>query len=156
MSFEFSVLYLLDFSNGSPGRCLTKKVFAYYCIMNFDTLIMHPIFSSLEPNDHRWAYRIGRPPSSVVVVRRCPHSLNIFSSETAEPIKVNYMELLWDGGTKFCSNGPGHMTKIAAMPLPPWPYMIQTLKNLLLRNQDRSPWNLVCSIGYSGSGSGSG
>ena len=25
------------------------------------------------------------------------------------------MELLWDGGTKVCSNGPGHMTKMAAM-----------------------------------------
>ena len=25
------------------------------------------------------------------------------------------MELLWVGGTKVCSNGPGHMTKIAAM-----------------------------------------
>ena len=25
------------------------------------------------------------------------------------------MELLWDGGTKICSNGPGHMTKMAAM-----------------------------------------
>ena len=24
------------------------------------------------------------------------------------------MELLWDGGTKVCSNGPGHMTKMAA------------------------------------------
>ena len=23
----------------------------------------------------------------------------------------------WDGGTKVCSNGPGHMTKIAAMPI---------------------------------------
>ena len=25
------------------------------------------------------------------------------------------MELLWDGGTKVCSNGPGHMTKRAAI-----------------------------------------
>ena len=25
------------------------------------------------------------------------------------------MELLWDGGTKICSNGPGHMTKMTAM-----------------------------------------
>ena len=70
-----------------------------------------------------WAYRIGRPPSSVVrrtsssvVVRRRPHSLNIFSSETTGPIKVKFhTELLWDGGTKVCSNGPGHMTKMAAM-----------------------------------------
>ena len=27
------------------------------------------------------------------------------------------MELLWYGATKVCSNGPGHMTKKAAMPV---------------------------------------
>ena len=27
------------------------------------------------------------------------------------------MELPWDGGTKVCSNGPGHMTKMATMPI---------------------------------------
>ena len=27
------------------------------------------------------------------------------------------MELLWDGETKVCSNGPGHITKMAAMPI---------------------------------------
>ena len=27
------------------------------------------------------------------------------------------MELLWDRGTKVCSNGPGHITKMAAMPI---------------------------------------
>ena len=27
------------------------------------------------------------------------------------------MELLWDGGTKVCSNGPGHMTKMSVMPI---------------------------------------
>ena len=27
------------------------------------------------------------------------------------------MEHPWDGGTKVCSNGPGHMTKLAAMPI---------------------------------------
>ena len=48
------------------------------------------------------------------VVRCHPLSLNI--SETTGPIKVKFhMELLWDGGTKVCSNGPGHMTKMAAM-----------------------------------------
>ena len=77
------------------------------------------------------AYRIGWPLLSVVHVRCCPHSLNIFSSETTGTIKVKFhMELLWDGGTKVCSNGPGHMTKVAAMP-----YMVKTLKNLLLWNR---------------------
>ena len=27
------------------------------------------------------------------------------------------MEFLWNGGAKVCSNGPGHMTKMAAMPI---------------------------------------
>ena len=41
---------------------------------------------------------------------------NIFSSETTGPIKVKvHMELLWDGGTKVCSPGPGHMIKMATM-----------------------------------------
>ena len=47
-----------------------------------------------------------------------PHSLKIFSSETAWPIKVKFhLEPPWDGGTNVCSNGPGHMTKMAAMPI---------------------------------------
>ena len=41
------------------------------------------------------------------------------------------MEPSWDEGTKFCLNGPGHMTKTAAMPI----YGNKLKKNLLLRNQ---------------------
>ena len=49
-------------------------------------------------------------------VRR-PHFLNIFS-ETVWPIKVKFhMEPPWDGGTKVCSNGPGHMAKMAVIPI---------------------------------------
>ena len=56
--------------------------------------------------------------SSVVVVRRRPHSLNIFSSETMGLIKVKFhMKPPWDGGTEVCSNGPGHMTKMATTPI---------------------------------------
>ena len=41
------------------------------------------------------------------------------------------MELLWDGGTKVCSNGHGHMIKMAIMPI-----YGKNLKNkLLLWNQ---------------------
>ena len=47
-----------------------------------------------------------------------PYSLNIFSSETAWPIKIKFhMELPWDEGTKVYSNGPGHITKMAATPI---------------------------------------
>ena len=49
----------------------------------------------------------GRPPFS-----------NVFSSETAWPIKAKFfVEPLWEGGTKVYINGPGHMTKVAAMPI---------------------------------------
>ena len=52
-------------------------------------------------------------------VRRCrPPFSNIFSFETAWPIKAKfYVEPPWGGGTQVCINGPGHMTKMAAMPI---------------------------------------
>ena len=40
----------------------------------------------------------------------------LLSSETAKPIKAKlHMEHPWEGGKKVCINGPGHMTKMAAM-----------------------------------------
>ena len=49
---------------------------------------------------------------------RCQQCLNIFSSETALPIKAKfYVEPAWEGGRKVYINGPGHMTKMAAMPI---------------------------------------
>ena len=51
------------------------------------------------------------------------------------------MESPWDWGTKFCSNGPGHMIKMAAMTM-----YGKTLKNLLLPNQkadDLETWYAV-------------
>ena len=55
----------------------------------------------------------GRPS----VVRPSTIS-NIFSSETTGRIELKFhMETPLDGGTKVCSNGPGHMTKMAAIPI---------------------------------------
>ena len=60
-----------------------------------------------------------------------PHSLNTFSSETTRTIEAKFlMESPRDGGTKVCLNGPGHKTKMAAIPI-----YGKNLKNLLLRNQ---------------------
>ena len=43
---------------------------------------------------------------------------NIFSSEITGPIEAKFhVEPPWDGGTEVCSNGLGHMTKMAAMPI---------------------------------------
>ena len=50
--------------------------------------------------------------------RRRQQCLNIFSSETDLPIKAKlYVEPPWEGGKKVYINGPGHMTKMAAMPI---------------------------------------
>ena len=55
---------------------------------------------------------------------------NTFSSETTGPIEAKFhMEPPWNGRTKVCSNGPGHMTKMAAIP-----YMVKPFINLLLCN----------------------
>ena len=79
--------------------------------------LKHALLAHLGRRLIWWAYRIGRPPSYVIVHRR-PHSLNIFSTETTGPIKVKFhMELQWDGGMTVCSNGHGHMTKMATMPI---------------------------------------
>ena len=43
---------------------------------------------------------------------------NVFSLETAGPIEAKfYIEPPWRGITKVSSNGLGHMTKMAAMPI---------------------------------------
>ena len=50
--------------------------------------------------------------------RCCPPFSNVFSSETAWPIKAKfYVAPPWEGETKVYINGPGHMTKMAAMPI---------------------------------------
>ena len=39
---------------------------------------------------------------------------NIFSTGL---IEAKYVKPPWDGGTKVCSNDPGHMTKMVTMPI---------------------------------------
>ena len=81
------------------------------------------IFSSPEPLGSQReliVYPSSRRPSV-----RCPSALAstifkdlLLSSETAWPIKAKfYVEPPWEGGTKVYINGPGHMTKMAAMPI---------------------------------------
>ena len=53
----------------------------------------------------------------------CPRSLRfnifkLFSLKTARQIEAKFhVDHPLDGGTKICSNGPGHMTKMTAMPI---------------------------------------
>ena len=63
---------------------------------------------------------------------------NIFSSETTLPIKAKfYMEPPWEGARKVYINGPGHMTKMAAMPI-----YGKNFKNLLKKQKfyDLETW----------------
>ena len=90
-----------------------------YEIFSFDFI---SIISSPEPSGSQGELIVY--PYSGVRCRRCyrrrrrQQYLNIFSSETALPIKAKfYVEPLWEGGTKVSINGPGHMTKMAAMPI---------------------------------------
>ena len=79
-------------------------------------------------------------PCSGVRRRCCPPFSNVFSSETAWPIKD--VEPPWEGGTKVCINGPGHMTKMAATPI----YGKNLKKISSPEPAGPFPRNLVCSI----------
>ena len=83
------------------------------------------------------------------VVRRRPFTFsNVFSSETARPIKVKfYMEPPWEGGTNVYINNPGHMTKMAAMPI----YGQNLYKFSSPEPEVLCSWNLACSIRVSSS-----
>ena len=86
------------------------------------------------------------PCSGVRRCRLCPPFSNVFSSKTAWPIKAKfYVEPPWEGGTKVCINCPGHMTKMAAMPI----YGKNLKKSSSPEPAGQFPPNLVCSIGDS-------
>ena len=102
------------------SKCITENKAKVLRIM-FAFFFYFSLFSSPEPKALRRAYRIPMDPASVrpssSVVRPFTFS-NIFSSETAWPIKAKfYVEPPWEGGTKVYINGPGHMTKMAATPI---------------------------------------
>ena len=98
-------------------------------------------FSSPEPLGSQ-SELIEYPSSRRPSVRRRPPFSKIFSSETAWPIKAKfYVEPPWEGGTKVYIDGPGHMTKMAAMPI-----YGKDLKNLLLQNYesyDLETWHVA-------------
>ena len=79
-------------------------------------MIYFSLFSSPEPKAPGGAYSIGRlrHPS----VRRPSTISNDFSSETTGPIATKFhIQPPGPLGKKSCSNGLGHMTNMAAMPI---------------------------------------
>ena len=103
--------------NGSVECCLIMAD-NYSNFLGFNKITMGCPMLFLAHLSQRliwWAYRIGRPLSSI---RPSPTLFEHFSWETTEPIEAKFhMEFPWDVGTKICSNGSGHMTKMAAMPI---------------------------------------
>ena len=70
----------------------------------------------------------------------------LFSLETARPIEAKFhVEPPWDGGMKVCSNGPGHMTKMATMLI----YGKNLKNSSSLEPNSQWPWKLVYNIEYS-------
>ena len=66
---------------------------------------------------------------------------NFLTLETARLIEAKFhIEPPWDGRTKIYSDGPGHMTNMATMP-------IYGKKSFSLEPTGRWPWKLVYSIG---------
>ena len=129
ISFE---LCMLGFWNVIYGFLMEKKLTC--------------IFSSPEPKAHWWAYKIG--PSSVCPssVRR-PHFFKhlLLRNHWANWSQISYeVSMGWEN-EKVCSNGPGHMTKMAAMPI----YGKNLKKSSSSEPKGQWPWNLVCSIGCS-------
>ena len=63
-------------------------------------------------------YPSSRVRPSVVPPSVRPTFSNFIFSETAWPIEAKfYVEPPWEGETKVYINSPGHMTKMAAMPI---------------------------------------
>ena len=97
---------------------LRIPISAYSGLLKFDLkmFVNTAFFSSPEPSGSQGELIVY--PYSGVCCRCCQQCLNIFSSETALPIKAKfYVEPPWEGGMKVYINGPGHMTKMAAMPI---------------------------------------
>ena len=70
-------------------------------------------------SEKNWTPRVGLPPprGNILVYYNNNYS-KIFFSETTWPIKAKfYSKHLWEGGVNVFINNPGHMIKMAAMPI---------------------------------------
>ena len=72
------------------------------------------LLSSPELKAHGWTNSI---PMTLASLMR-PSTFSNISSKTTGPIELKFhMVTPKDTGTEVCSNGSGHMTKMAAMPI---------------------------------------
>ena len=128
------------------AQSITDTIFYELNIKDFR--ISNTYFSLLAHLSRRLTGElIGYPWSGVrpsYVVRPSTIS-NVFSSETAWPIKAKFsVEPPWVGGTKVCSRHLGYMTKMAATPI-----YVNTLQKFSPETAGRFSRNSVSSIGDS-------
>ena len=85
---------------------------------SLQSMIQNGRFS--QPNEYMKLLSTQR---SRIFIDFCPNLsdsifLNFISSITIGPIEAKFhMEPPWDGGMKPCSNCPGHVTKMAVIPI---------------------------------------
>ena len=97
-----------------PSRIFRFKEVCCQQLADFYFLFLLAHLSQRLIGEHIIVY----PCSSVRHCRRCRPPFSNVSSETAWPIKAKfYVEPPWEEGMKVYINGPGHMTKMAAMPI---------------------------------------
>ena len=128
--FEYYQIY----SNDTPGLTLTyftaKSNFVPSAIvwekgkiMDFsETIVVYDtkVDRCSQLNEYMKLYEYQRSMSFIDLGPNLSDSifLNFFSSITTRLIEAKFhVEPSLDGGTKVYSNGPGHMTKVAAMPI---------------------------------------
>ena len=116
-SQDFSLFKSMGIFHIAQGQLTPQSLVRSGRISNSSEILLAHLSRRLtgELIGYPWIRRPSVRPSSV---RRPFTFSNIFSSETAWPIKAKfYVEPPWEGGTKVCINGPGHMTNMAAMPI---------------------------------------
>ena len=104
---------------GSPMHLYGKKVNQW---IFSETIVAYDIKVSRcsQLNEYMKLFEYQRSKSFIKLGPNLSDSifLNFFSSITTRLIEAKFhVEPPKDAGTKACSNGPGHMTKMAAMPI---------------------------------------
>ena len=113
--------YSLSISHFSITKLLTQPLsqsFTQFHSLEFaNTLISKLVFSSPEPSGSKGELILYIFSGVVIIVVIRSQRSNIFF-ENAWPFRVKlHMVHPWEGGTKVCTDGPRHMTKMATMPI---------------------------------------
>ena len=129
--YQFLIIdYLFTFLHSCviQNRC-QRNAWRRAYIIYYNIYIICSSFSLPEPKTQWWACRIGRPLSFVcmyvcmyICMYVCMYVWQHFQrSSPRKPPVQSKSNFIWSlhgmWGMNMCSNGPGHVTKMAAMPI---------------------------------------